>query len=126
MAKPFRQPLADDARNNIVSATRRKTNNNAHRPCRIRLRPRDPRHRRQRGSAYGQMQEFATAKFHVRHRLTPRFGRSAARAKNLRYLMEILPADDMLAARFQSPGFRHRPEGSSGKMLHRVRKAAKG
>jgi hypothetical protein len=37
----------------------------AHRPRRIALRPRDPRHRRHRGSGGGQMQKLSSAgKFH--------------------------------------------------------------
>ena len=36
----------------------------AHRPRRIGLRPRDARHGRQRGSARGQMQKISTGKFH--------------------------------------------------------------
>jgi hypothetical protein len=37
---------------------------NAHRARRIGLRPRDTRHRRQRGSAYGQMEKLSAGKFH--------------------------------------------------------------
>jgi len=66
LAEPLRQPLADQAGRDVGHAARRKANNDAHGPRRIGLRPRDPRHRRQRGSARGQMQKFPTVrKFHV-------------------------------------------------------------
>jgi hypothetical protein len=45
-------------------ATRRKTDNDAHRPRRIGLRPRDARGGRESGSARCQMQELMTEKFH--------------------------------------------------------------
>ena len=46
-------------------AAGRKTDDHAHRPRRIGLRPRDARHSRQRGSARGQMQKLSTVgKFH--------------------------------------------------------------
>src|SRR5215510_4008488 len=41
-----------------------KSDNDAHRPRWIGLRPRDAGYGRQRGSAHGQMQEFAAGKFH--------------------------------------------------------------
>src|SRR5262249_21214131 len=42
----------------------RKPDDDANRPCRIGLRLRDARKSRQRGSASGEMQKFATGKFH--------------------------------------------------------------
>ena len=47
-----------------VRAAGGKANDDAHRPRRIGLRPRDPRHGRQRGSARGQMQKLSAGKFH--------------------------------------------------------------
>ena len=41
-----------------------KADDDAHRPRRIGLRPRDARDGRERGSARGQMQEYAAGKFH--------------------------------------------------------------
>ena len=41
-----------------------KADDDAHRPRRIGLRPRDARHGRQRGSARGQMQKLSAGKFH--------------------------------------------------------------
>ena len=42
-----------------------KSDDDAHRPRRIGLRPCDARHDRQRGGARGQMQEFRVGKFHL-------------------------------------------------------------
>src|SRR5262249_8622620 len=42
----------------------RKTDNEAHRPGGIGLRPRDARGRRQRGSARGELQKFPAGSFH--------------------------------------------------------------
>src|SRR5260370_17226087 len=64
LAQMIRQILADDARNDVVGAARRKANNPVHRPCRIGLRPRDARDSRQRGSARCQMQKSSAWKFH--------------------------------------------------------------
>jgi hypothetical protein len=63
-AKPFCQPLSDQARGDVRPASGWKTDNPAHRTCRIALRTRNPRYSRQRGNARGQMQEFAAGKFH--------------------------------------------------------------
>ena len=41
-----------------------KADEQTHRPRRISLRPRKPRHGRQRGSACGQMQKLSAGKFH--------------------------------------------------------------
>src|SRR6516164_4006198 len=49
----------------VERATRRKWDHEPDRPRRIRLRPRDPRDRRQRGSARGQMQKISAGKFHL-------------------------------------------------------------
>ena len=42
LAKSLREPLADQARDNVGAAAGWKTNDDAHRPGRIGLRPRDP------------------------------------------------------------------------------------
>src|SRR5215471_19392639 len=47
----------------LIEAGGGKSHNDPHGPRRIGLRPRDARYRRQRGSARGQMQEFAAGKF---------------------------------------------------------------
>jgi hypothetical protein len=65
LAEPLRQPLTDEASGDVGSATSGKTDNHAHRPRRIGLRPCNAGYDRQRGSAGGQMQKFATGKFHV-------------------------------------------------------------
>src|SRR5215475_6064266 len=57
LAKPLRQPLGYQPRSNVLPAASGKTDDDAHRPRRIALRPRDMRSERQRGSARGQTQE---------------------------------------------------------------------
>src|SRR5262249_1479803 len=64
LAEALGELLADQARDNVGSAAGWITDNDAHRPRRVGLRPRDTRHRRERGSARGQMQKFAAGKFH--------------------------------------------------------------
>src|SRR5712671_2127461 len=65
---------------------------------------------RQRGSARRQMQKSSTVgKFHVCHLPILRFGAQRCAQKNLANLMERLPADDMLAARYNFQEFRHVP-----------------
>jgi hypothetical protein len=64
LPEPIRKPLPHRARDDIESASCSGTDDDAHRPRRIGLRPCDARHDRQRGSASGQIQEFAAGKFH--------------------------------------------------------------
>ena len=70
LTEPLRQPLSDQARDDVGRAAGGKADDDAHRPRRIGLRPRDARHGRQRGSARGQMQKLSAGKFH-RVLLTP-------------------------------------------------------
>src|SRR5262249_20040483 len=56
--------LRKQAGRDVGSAPRREADDDAHRPRRIGLRPREPRHRRQRGSARGQREKISTGKFH--------------------------------------------------------------
>src|SRR5262245_49857928 len=65
LAEPLGQPMTDQARGDVGSTTGGKSDDNAHWPRRIGLRPRDARQSRQRGSARGQMQELSTGKFHL-------------------------------------------------------------
>src|SRR5262245_49136589 len=65
LAEPLRQPLTDETRGDVGATGGGIADNQAHWPRRIGLRPRHMRHRRQRGSARGQMQEFAAGKFHL-------------------------------------------------------------
>ena len=58
LAEPLRQPLTDQARDDVGRAAGGIANNDAHRPRRIGLRPCEARHGRQRGSARGQMQKL--------------------------------------------------------------------
>jgi hypothetical protein len=55
LAKPLRQWLTDEPREQIHHAARWEWRDQPHRPCWIGLRPRDARHGRQRGSARGEM-----------------------------------------------------------------------
>ena len=64
LAEPLRQPLPDQACKDVIRAARSKADNDAHWPRRIGLRPGEARHRRQRGSACGQMQKISAGKFH--------------------------------------------------------------
>src|SRR6516162_7947349 len=65
LAEPLRQPFSYQACHDVGATSGGKSDNDAHRSRRIGLRPRDPRYGRQRGSARGQMQEFAAGKFHL-------------------------------------------------------------
>src|SRR5262249_29470361 len=64
LAELFRQELGNQARDEVRRAARRLANDDFNWPHRIGLRPSDTRYRWQRSSARGQMQEFATGKFH--------------------------------------------------------------
>jgi hypothetical protein len=59
-----RQPLPHHARDGVGIAASGKTDDDAHWPRRILLRPSEARHGRQRGSACGQMQKISAGKFH--------------------------------------------------------------
>ena len=61
-----RQPLADQTSDDVGRSAGGKWDDDAHRPCRVSLRPRDAGHGRQRGSARGQMQKLSSVgKFHI-------------------------------------------------------------
>ena len=60
LAEPLREPLTNETRGDVGRAASQETDNNAHRPRRIGLRPRETRHGRQRGSTRGQMQKLPT------------------------------------------------------------------
>jgi len=64
LAEALGELLADQTRDNVGTTPRRLTDNDAHRPRRISLRPRDPRDGRHRGSACGQIQKISAGKFH--------------------------------------------------------------
>ncbi len=64
LAEPLGQPLTDETRGDVGGAAGGKADDEAHRSRRIRLRPSDARHGRERGSARGQMQKFTAGKFH--------------------------------------------------------------
>src|SRR5262245_14613783 len=64
LTEPLRERLTHQAYEDVRSAARGISNDAAHWPRRIGLRPCYPRHRWQRDSASGQMQEFAAGKFH--------------------------------------------------------------
>src|SRR5262249_52019646 len=55
LAKPLREPRRDEPRENVWRAGGARGGDDAHRPRRVGLRPRDARDYRQRGSAYGQI-----------------------------------------------------------------------
>ena len=64
LAELIRQPLSDDARDDVGRAAGREGDDQAHRPRRISLREGDTRDGRQRHSARGQMQEITATKCH--------------------------------------------------------------
>ena len=69
LAEAIRQPLTQQTGNDVGRSAGSEWDDPAHRPRRIGLRPRDPRHGRQRGSDRGQMQEFAAGKLPGRAKL---------------------------------------------------------
>jgi hypothetical protein len=64
LSEPLGQPLTDETRGDVGGAAGGKADNQAHRPRRIGLRPRETRHGRERGSARGQMEKISAGKFH--------------------------------------------------------------
>src|SRR5712671_1910437 len=64
LAKPFRQPLTDQAREDVGCAARGTSDDDAHRSRRIGLRPSDARDDRECGSTRCQMQKLTARKFH--------------------------------------------------------------
>jgi hypothetical protein len=70
LAQPLRQPLAREARDDVGRDTGREADDDAHRPRRIGLRPRNARGDRERGTGRGQMQKGSTGKFHDALRAT--------------------------------------------------------
>src|SRR5437870_5608548 len=65
LTEPLGEPLTYYARDDVNRMARGKSNDDAHRPRRIGLRPCNARHGGQRGGARGQVQEFAAGKFHL-------------------------------------------------------------
>src|SRR5262249_59505242 len=66
LEEPLCQGLPYEARDEVRRKAGREANDDAHRPRRIGLRPRDPRYGRQRGSAGGEMQKLSSVgKFHA-------------------------------------------------------------
>src|SRR5262249_31435245 len=65
LAKSLREPLTDQASDDVDAAAGWNADDNAHRPRWIGLRPRDTRHRRERGRARDQMQKISAGKFHL-------------------------------------------------------------
>jgi hypothetical protein len=61
LAEPLRQPLPDQAREDVGRVAGDETDDQSHRPRWIGLRPSEARQGRQRGSARGQMQKFSAA-----------------------------------------------------------------
>src|SRR5262245_4122717 len=66
LTESLRQPLPNQACEDVISTAWRKADNNPHRPRRIGLRRSDARNDRECGGARGQMQELpSVGKFHV-------------------------------------------------------------
>jgi len=64
LAEPLREPLTDQARDDVTWATRSKGDDDPHRPRRIGLRPSEARDRRQSGSARRKMQKSSARQGH--------------------------------------------------------------
>src|SRR6516162_9829410 len=64
LAEPLRQPLTDQAREDVGRTAGRKANHDAYRSRRIGLRPSDLRYRRQYGGTRSEAEECAAGKFH--------------------------------------------------------------
>src|SRR5262245_47332795 len=65
LTEPLREPLSYQTRDDVARTAGAIADDDAYRPRRIGLRPRDTRHGWQRGSARGQMQKLPTVgKFH--------------------------------------------------------------
>src|SRR5262249_47689856 len=79
LIEPLRQPLTDQAGDNVGWSARGKADNDAHRPRRIGLRPREARHGWERGRASGQMQKISAGKFHLEPSLSLHIIRSPRR-----------------------------------------------
>jgi len=73
LAQALQQPLTHQACEDVGRPASGKADNDAHRPRWIGLRPRNSRDGRERGSAGGQMQEFAAGKFHFEPSLSGLF-----------------------------------------------------
>src|SRR5262245_18898388 len=81
---PLCEPLTHQPCGDVVPATGGVSNDPAHRPGRISLRPCDAREGRQRGSARGQMQKISAGKFHLKLPLASRHSMtSSARASRV-------------------------------------------
>ena len=64
LAEPLRQPLAQQACEDVAGNAGGIGDHHAHRPRRIGLRQSEARHRRERGSARGQLQKLPARTFH--------------------------------------------------------------
>src|SRR5262249_18297842 len=62
------EPVSNQPSMDVVRAAGRKTNNKAHRPGRIDLRPRNPRDCRQRAGTRCQLQKLPAGESHIVHR----------------------------------------------------------
>ena len=89
----------------------------------IALRPCDPRHRWQRDSASGQMQEFAAGKFHD---VPPGVAASECVWTLNVWLMKVTCLPTAPALPIAMIGISTRPAGSLGKMLHQLRDHTEG
>src|SRR5215467_12596657 len=65
LAETLRQPLTNQAREDVRRAARGKADDDSHGPRRIGLRPCNSRDSRQRGRARCEMEKISAGKFHV-------------------------------------------------------------
>src|SRR4029450_358784 len=71
LTEPLGQPLSDDPGRDVDRLARGKSDDHAHRPCRVGKRSSGGRQDWKRGSTRGQMQKLSAAKFHSRPLLEP-------------------------------------------------------
>ncbi len=71
LAEPLREPLSDDACDDVDRLAGGKSDDHAHRPRRVALRPGNARHGRERSSARDQRQKLSAGKLHLRPPAAP-------------------------------------------------------
>src|SRR5258708_1480332 len=91
LVKPLGQPLTDQTRDDVCPATGRQADDDAHRPCRVGLRPDDARDDGRCGNARGQMQKLPAGKFHDSAKKSLRKGRVSARCKRFERFASASP-----------------------------------
>ena len=110
-AEAPRQPIADQAGDDVNGAAAGKADEDFHRPVRIVERQGSARNGRQRGSACCQTQEFATGKVHIGpHELECLLKEKASEPRSIYFGIARLPEAQTLPLDFT--GSRHIPSAA--------------